>query len=76
MNRERRTRITLFLLSKFDQAMQRVGYLSAAPDAHWVKVHGMGVMQYVLAYYSKHELGRKFWRETRTSLAPQLGLDL
>jgi three-Cys-motif partner protein len=69
-------RVIHFLLAKFDAAMQSIGYLSASEDAHPVKVHGMGVFQYVLAFYSKDEIGRHFWRETRTSLSQQLDLDL
>jgi len=65
-----------FLLRKFDEAMQRLGYLSAAEDTHIVRAHGMGVLQYVLAFYSKNELGRRFWRESRSSLSSQLGLRL
>lgn len=65
------------LLGEFDQAMQRVNYLSASDDdAHWIKIPGMGVMLYVLAFYSKSQLGKKFWRATRTSLNPQLGFEL
>ena len=63
-----------FLVNKFDAAMQGLGYLSAAQDVHPVKIAGMGVLQYVLAYYSKNELGLKFWRETRSSLSSQLSL--
>jgi three-Cys-motif partner protein len=63
-----------FVLRKFDQAMQRVGYLSAADDVHTVRIAGMGVLQYVLAFYSKNELGRKFWRQTRASVSDQLPL--
>jgi three-Cys-motif partner protein len=69
-------RVVHFLLKKFDQAMQQVGYLSAAGDFHDVKVHGMGVFQYVLAFYSKDEVGRRFWRQSKSSLSPQLGLEL
>ena len=65
-----------FLLRQFDEAMQRLGYLSAADDAHVVRAAGMGVLQYVLAFYSKNELGRRFWRESRASLSPQLGFQL
>jgi three-Cys-motif partner protein len=65
-----------FVLRKFDQAMQGLGYLSAADDAHTVKIYGMGVVQYVLAFYSKHPLGQHFWKETRASLSPQLGFKL
>lgn len=62
-----------FLLSKFDEAMQRIGYMSAAEDSHPVKIAGMGVLQYMLAFYSKSDVGKKFWRETRSSLSEQLG---
>lgn len=65
-----------FLLDRFDAAMQRVGYLSAADDVHRVTIAGMGVLQYVLAFYSKNEVGRDFWRKSRASLSPQLGLQL
>ncbi len=69
-------RVVHFLIRKFDDAMQRVGYLSAADDVHMVKIPNMGVMLYGLAFYSKHETGRRFWRETRTSLSAQLGFGL
>lgn len=65
-----------FLLGKFDEAMQRLGYLSASEDTHIVRASGMGVLQYVLAFYSKSDVGRRFWRESRASLSPQLGLQL
>lgn len=63
-----------FVIRKFDDAMQRLGYRSAANDMHPVKIAGMGVLQYVLAFYSKKDLGLKFWRDTRTSLSQQLDL--
>lgn len=63
-----------FMLQSFDAAMQRIGYLSAAEDAHFVHVAGMGVLQYVLAFYSQHPLGQKFWRATRLGVSGQLGL--
>lgn len=65
-----------FVLRKFDEAMQGLGYLSAANDAHPVKIAGMGVLQYVLAFYSKKSLGQHFWKETRSSLSPQFGLEI
>lgn len=65
-----------FVLTKFDHAMQDIGYLSAAEDMHPIKVEGMGVLQYVLAFYSKHALGRRIWKQTKASLSPQLGLGL
>lgn len=65
-----------FLLDRFDVAMQRVGYLSAADDVHRVTIAGMGVLQYVLAFYSKSEVGRDFWRKSRAGLSPQFDLKL
>lgn len=65
-----------FLLRRFDEAMQRLGYLSAAGDLQLVRISGMGVLQYVLALYSKDPMGRHFWRQTRSSLSPQLGFGL
>lgn len=69
-------KVVHFLLDRFDRAMQRVGYLSAADDAHMVKIPGMGVMLYVLAFYSKHPTGKVFWQQTRASLSAQLGFGL
>ena len=63
-----------FVLRKFDDAMQSLGYRSAADHVHPVKIAGMGVLQYVLAFYSKSDLGLKFWRDTRSSLSEQLEL--
>jgi three-Cys-motif partner protein len=63
-----------FLIRRFDLGMQRLGYLSAVDDAHVVKIQGMGVLQYVLAFYSKSPLGQHFWKESRSSLSPQLSL--
>ena len=69
-------KIIHFIVRKFDQAMQGLGYLSAADDLHEIKVVGMGVFQYALAFYSKSDLAKHFWRESRSSLNPQLGLGL
>lgn len=63
-----------FLLTRFDEAMQRIGYLSATDDLHPIRIAGMGVLQYVLAFYSKDELGQRFWRDTRSTLSSQLSL--
>lgn len=66
-----------FLLSKFDDAMVRLGYLAASHgDYHRVTVVGKNVLQYILVLYTRHELGQTFWRETlrRTSLQIELGL--
>ena len=65
-----------FLLRKFDDAMQRIGYLSAAGQLHPVKIHGMSVLQYMLAFYSKNPVGVRLWKEGRDSLSSQLELKL
>jgi three-Cys-motif partner protein len=63
-----------FLLSKFDNAMTRLGYNAAKPeDAHPVRVWGKGVFMYSLVFYSKSKLGQQFWRATRAGVNPQLG---
>lgn len=65
-----------FLLERFDDQMVSLGYLSARQDAHAVFVPGKGVLLYILAYYSHHQLGQKLWREARRTLTaqPELGL--
>ena len=68
--------VVRFLLRKFDEAMARLGYLTRRPDsAHRVTANGTGVMQYLLAFYSKSELGQKFWDETLRRSEPQLAFD-
>jgi hypothetical protein len=70
-------KIVPFLLTKFDEAMQRIGYRGASQsDYHEVNVTGKGVMQYILVLYSKHELGQKYWSAALTGSTPQLGFDL
>lgn len=69
--------IVRFMLTKFDEAMVRLGYLSAEEHLrHQITAAGTGVLQYVLVFYSKNPLGQKFWRETMKSGPPQLPLDL
>ncbi|MBI3791793.1 MAG: three-Cys-motif partner protein TcmP [Gemmatimonadetes bacterium] len=63
-----------FLLHRFDERMVGLGYLSAMNEQVTVKAHGTGVVQYVLALYSKHQTGAKFWRETVRTLDAQLDL--
>ena len=63
-----------FLFDRFDQRMVELGYLSAKRDSEVVYAHGTHVLQYMLAFYSKHEMGLKFWRETKRTLSPQAEL--
>jgi three-Cys-motif partner protein len=72
-----RPNVVHFLMGKFDVAMTRIGYRSAPPDhALSVKVRNKGVLIYQLVFYSKNELGQKFWKQTRTGIKPQLDLSL
>jgi three-Cys-motif partner protein len=57
-----------FVWTKFDAAMQGLGYPSTMNNTYQVNVTGMGVLLYLLAFYSKNELGLKFWEQTRLSL--------
>lgn len=67
--------VVRFLARKFDEGMVRLGYLSAKDTLHPVKVKGMSVFQYFLAFYSKDQLGMRFWQDCRQELSPQLGFD-
>lgn len=76
-SRTGRPNVVHFLMGKFDEAMTRVGYRTAPPDhALSVKVRNKGVLLYQLVFYSKNELGQKFWKQTRTGIKPQLDLSL
>jgi three-Cys-motif partner protein len=67
--------VVRFLLRKFDEAMIRIGYRTSPPSHyHTVNVRGKGVMQYMLAFYSKHQKGQAFWEKSLTGLSPQIGL--
>ena len=63
-----------FLLDRFDQKMISLGYLSAREDVHPVCAAGTKVLLYMMAFYSKSELGRRFWRESRRTVSAQLDL--
>ena len=66
-----------FLLESFDAAMTTLGYHTARPaDAHSVRISGKGVFLYSLVFYSKHKLGRQFWKTTRSGTTLQTSLDL
>lgn len=75
-HRSRDRSIVRFLAAKFDEAMARVGYLPLPAERHRVTAYGTGVLQYVLAFYSKNPLGLKFWHDVRSGASPQLGLSL
>jgi three-Cys-motif partner protein len=66
-----------FLLGKFDEAMQRIGYRAIRPDdAQAIMIPGKNVFLYSLVLYSKSELGQAFWQATREATDPQRALEL
>ena len=45
--------------------MAGLGYLRPQDRHHRrITAEGTNVLQYVLAYYSRHPLGQRFWEET------------
>ena len=71
------TDVVGFLLRKFNEAMVRLGYLPAPESSlHRVTAAGKNVFQYVLAFYSKHQLGQNFWKDTLAGNSEQIGLGL
>lgn len=70
-------RFVRFILEKFDEAMERLGYRRRKmEDTVSVKVKGMEVYLYSLALYTKHPLGEQFWKTTIAQTDPQMGLGL
>lgn len=72
----RRSNVIRFMLDKFDRAMTRIRYQPQRPDdAHPIRLlEKKNVLLYYLVLYSKHELGRKFWKEARSGVDDQLDL--
>jgi three-Cys-motif partner protein len=69
--------IVRFVLAKFDEAMVRLRYLSAAEHLrHQINAAGTSVLQYVLVFYSKHQLGQQFWRTAMGGAPSQTSLGL
>lgn len=62
-----------FIVDQFGRRMQSLGYLYPGPGETVTVAGGRGTL-YHLAFFSRHELGRKFWREARRLSAEQLEL--
>jgi three-Cys-motif partner protein len=57
-------RLQPFLVDCYNNAMAEVGYALPKPsDAHRVKTESGSIPLYYLLFFSKHELGYKFWRQ-------------
>jgi three-Cys-motif partner protein len=75
--RAQRQSILVFLASKFDEAMESLGYLPPSDACRVViKPTGKNVPLYVLAFYSKHPLGQKLWKAALGSISAQAELEL
>jgi len=69
-------KVVRFVLRKFDEAMRSLGYKPSKDDLiHQVKIAGKNVLLYSLVFYSRHELGQTFWRETLRRTDQQLGFE-
>ena len=69
--------VVRFMLEKFNEAMQRIGYRAARPDdAHPIRLleKNKNVLLYYLVLYSKHPLAQTFWNATRFGTDEQLPL--
>lgn len=64
--RRRGAKFNLFVLDQVTKRMSAAGYLKPQVDESvLVRNTAKKAPLYRLAFYSKHELGRQFWRETR-----------
>lgn len=66
----------LFLITAFMQRMQTIGYMqNALSEVEKIKVHGNGVPLYNLTFFSRHPLGKKFWKDARVRNDETISLD-
>jgi hypothetical protein len=64
-----------FIVDQFGQAMKRLGFIYDGPSEEVpIYLPGKNFKLYHLAFYSKNELGMKFWRTARKGSDDQLGL--
>ncbi len=66
-SRTRRIRFERFLLEQYAESMARLSYLPLSPDEIVRVKNSTNQVIYDLAFFSRSELGRKFWREARKS---------
>ncbi len=65
----------LFVLHEFSAHMQDLNYKpQPVEESVLVRNFQKNAPLYRLAYFSRHDLGKKFWRETKKSADPQLNL--
>jgi three-Cys-motif partner protein len=65
----------LFVLKEFSQHMEGLGYKPQELDESvQVRNYQKNAPLYRLAFYSRHNLGKKFWKETKKTIDPQINL--
>lgn len=65
----------VFLVREFNRRMSGLDYLEPDIDhTHLIRSDEKNLSLYRLAFYSRHSLAKKFWRETSKSSVPQLPL--
>jgi three-Cys-motif partner protein len=66
--------IQWFLVERYTEAMAAVGYARPQPEDFYKVESDRGVPLYYLAFYSRHPLGYKFWRQSLKYSTPQRDL--
>jgi len=70
-----RMKFSRFLLQEFNLVMSNIGYIPCQPEeVVSVKYRPKNVELYLLAFYSKHRLGKNFWVTTIRNTNPQENL--
>lgn len=65
----------LFILDEFSSHMQELNYKPQQPqDSVLIRNYQKNAPLYRLAFYSRHDLGKKFWKETKKYNNPQTNL--
>lgn len=65
----------MFIAQQFSKSMQRIGYIDPGPEnMKLIRSVEKNLPLYRLALYSRHELGKKFWRDTIEYTQPQRNL--
>ena len=63
-----------FVVEEFGRSMQALGYIDPGlKEALMIRSDEKNLPLYRLALYSKHQLGSKFWKETKKYSDPQTG---
>jgi len=65
-----------FVVEEFGRSMQKLGYIDPGlKEAIMIRSNDKNLPLYRLALYSKHQLGSKFWKETKKYSDPQTGFE-